>query len=54
MTKRHLCIIMLSGILGACASMQSREAAQQNRQSIDDALAEAAAVVIPEAESPSD
>lgn len=54
MTKRHLCIIMLSGILGACASMQSREAAQQNRQSIDDALAEAAAVVIPEAESPPD
>jgi MSHA biogenesis protein MshL len=54
MIKRHLCIIMLAGLLGACASSQNREAAQQNRQSIDDALAEAAAVVIPDAESPSD
>jgi MSHA biogenesis protein MshL len=54
MIKRHLCIIMLAGLLGACASSQNREVAQQNRQSIDDALAEAAAVVIPDAESPSD
>ena len=54
MIKRHLCIIMLAGLLGACVSTQSREAAQYNRQSIDDALTEAATVVIPEAESPPD
>ena len=54
MIKRHLCIIILAGLLGACASSQNREVAQQNRQSIDDALTEAAAVVIPDAESPPD
>lgn len=54
MIKRHLYIIMLAGLLGACASSQNREVAQQNRQSIDDALTEAAAVVIPDAESPPD
>ncbi|MBT8437986.1 MAG: pilus (MSHA type) biogenesis protein MshL [Gammaproteobacteria bacterium] len=54
MIKRHLCIIMLAGLLGACASSQNREVAQQNRQSIDDALTEAAAVVVPDAESPPD
>lgn len=54
MIKRHLCIIMLAGLLGACASSETLEVAQQNRQSIDDALTEAAAVVIPDAESPPD
>ena len=54
MIKRHLGIILLAGFLSACASSQSREMAQQNRQSIDDALSEAAAVVIPDVESPSD
>ena len=54
MIKRYLCIIMLSGLVGACASTQSQEAAQHNRQSIDDALTEAAAIVIPEAESTPD
>ncbi|MBT8437950.1 MAG: secretin N-terminal domain-containing protein, partial [Gammaproteobacteria bacterium] len=54
MIKQHLCVIMLTGLLGACASSQNREVAQQNRQSIDDALTEAAAVVIPDAESPPD
>ena len=54
MIRRHLSIILLAGFLSACASSQSREIAQQNRQSIDDALNEAAAVVMPEVESPSD
>ncbi len=54
MIRRHLSIIVLAGFLSACASSMNREIAQQNRQSIDDALNEAAAVVIPDAESPSD
>ena len=54
MIKQRLCIILLAGLLSACASSQNREVAQQNRQSIDDALTEAAAVVIPDAESPPD
>ena len=54
MIRRHLGIVLLAGFLSACASSQSREFAQQNRQSIDDALNEAAAVVIPDVEAPSD
>ena len=52
MTKRHLSIIVLSCFLSACASKQNLEVAKQNRQSIDDALEQAAAVEIPEAEAP--
>ena len=52
MTKRNLSIIMLAVLFSACASTQNREIAQQNRQSVDDALSEAAAVVIPDAVSP--
>ncbi|MDH3633132.1 MAG: pilus (MSHA type) biogenesis protein MshL [Gammaproteobacteria bacterium] len=54
MIRRHLSIILLAGFLSACASSLNREIAQQNRQSIDDALNEAAAVAIPDVESPSD
>jgi MSHA biogenesis protein MshL len=40
--------------LTACASTQSRELAKQNREDINQALTEAAAVEIPDAEVPSD
>ena len=53
MKSRHLAIILLTVLLSACVSPQNWEVAAQNRQSIDDALGEAAAVNIPEAESPS-
>jgi len=53
MIKRHPSIILLACLLSACAATHTREMAQQNRQSIDDAMAEAAAVVIPEVEAPS-
>ena len=46
-------IILLAVFLSACASTQNRQIAEQNREGIDDALSEAAAVSIPEAESPS-
>ncbi len=54
MNKRHLNILLLAVLLGACASTENRQVAQDNRQSIDDALSEAAAVSIPDAEAPSD
>jgi MSHA biogenesis protein MshL len=53
MTRRHPGIILLACLLSACAATHTREMAQQNRQSIDDAMAEAAAVTIPEVEVPS-
>lgn len=52
-TLQHYKIILLAVFLSACASTQSRQVAEQNRQGIDDALSEAAAVSIPQAESPS-
>ena len=53
MTIRHLIILVLTGVLGSCASARHEEMAAQNRQAIDDALAEAAAVTIPDVEAPS-
>ncbi len=53
MMRRYLTVILLAGLISACASSHNREIAQQNRQSIDDALTEAAAVKIPDVESPS-
>ncbi len=53
MIRRHPSIILLACLLSACAATHTREMAQQNRQSIDDAMAEAAAVYIPEVEAPS-
>ncbi len=53
MSTRLLIIIAVAGLLGACASAQHRQVAAENRASIDAALAEAAAVEIPEAEPPS-
>ena len=52
MTRNYLTLIVLTCVLSACASTQSRENSRLNRQSIDDALNEAAAVVIPDAEVP--
>ncbi len=54
MTRRLIQVIALGCFLSACASTHNREIAQQNRQSINDALEQAAAVKIPEAEAPSD
>ena len=53
MNKKHPIIILLAFVLSACAATHTRQMAQQNRQSIDDAMAEAAAVTIPEVETPS-
>lgn len=52
MTIRHLFNVVLLCALGACASKQHSEVAEQNRQSLSDALQDAAAVSIPEAEAP--
>ncbi|MDH3449074.1 MAG: pilus (MSHA type) biogenesis protein MshL [Gammaproteobacteria bacterium] len=52
MTRNHLTLILLTCVLSACVSTQSRETSRLNRQSIDDALNEAAAVSIPDAEVP--
>ena len=52
MIKRRLSIILLACFLSACAAPHTKEMAQKNRQSIDDAMAEAAAVTIPEAAVP--
>jgi MSHA biogenesis protein MshL len=53
MNKRRIYIILLASLLSACASTQNRQVAQENRQSIDDALSDAAAVTVPDAEAPS-
>lgn len=53
MNRQRLYTVILALLLGACASTQNRQVAEANRQSIDDALSEAAAVVIPDAEAPS-
>ncbi len=53
MKTQGLKVILLSVFLSACASTMSKQVAEQNRQGIDDTLSEAAAVTIPEAESPS-
>ena len=53
MKARRLIIILLTGLLSACASKQLEQGAEQTRQNIDDALAEAAAVETPEVEPPS-
>lgn len=54
MNKQRLIILALVLLLAACASRQSAEVAGQTRQDIDDALADAAAVEIPEVEAPPD
>ena len=51
---KAIAIAALALLLAACASKQSVEVANQTRQDIDDALAAAAAVEIPEVEAPSD
>lgn len=53
MKIRRLNIILLALLLSACASSANRQVARDNRQSIDDALSDAAAVDALEAESPS-
>jgi len=52
MIKRRLSIILLACFLSACAAPHTKEMARQNRQSIDDAMTEAAAVTIAEVEAP--
>ncbi|MCP4979686.1 MAG: pilus (MSHA type) biogenesis protein MshL [Gammaproteobacteria bacterium] len=52
MIKRRIAIIALVCFLSACASTRNKEVARQNQQSIDDALSQAAAVSIPDAEVP--
>ena len=53
MKTSYAVILVLGGILlSACASRHHNEIAEQNRQSIDTALSEAAAVSIPEVEAP--
>ncbi len=54
MNRQRFSILALVLMLCACASKESIEAAVQTRQGIDDALAEAAAVKIPDVEAPSD
>ncbi len=54
MTRQTLSIFALVYFLAACASSQSLEMARQSRQDINDALAQAAAVDIPDVEAPSD
>ena len=51
MTRQLLQTFALAIVLGGCASTQHREVAQQNRQVISDALQQASAVVIPDAEA---
>ena len=53
MTIYRFKVFLLSAVLSACASTPSHKVAEQNRQGIDDALAEAVAVSTPEPESPS-
>ena len=53
MKTGNLTFLLLVIFLSGCASTQNREVAAQNRQGIDDALSAAAAVSIPDAESPS-
>jgi len=53
MIRQHLSIIVLACFLSACVSTHTKEMGQRNRQSIDDALTEAAAVTIPDAEAAS-
>ena len=52
MNRKILSVVGLALLLSACASAQNRDASRQARQSIDDTLAEAAAVIIPEVEAP--
>ena len=54
MIRPRISLFALVFFLAACASTQSRELAKQNREDINQALAEAAAVEIPDAEAPSD
>ena len=54
MNRQLISVVTLSVWLSACSSTYSDQIAQQNRQEVDDALTEAAAVTIPEPESPSD
>ncbi len=53
MNARRLTILLLAGLLSACASKQLEQGAAETRQSIDDAFAEAAAVDIPDVQPPS-
>ena len=52
MIRRYSSIILLACFLSACAAPHTKEMAQQNRQSIDDAMAEAAATTVAEVEAP--
>jgi MSHA biogenesis protein MshL len=53
MKTHRLKIILSIAFISACVSTPSHKVAEMNRQGIDDALSEAAAVTIPDAESPS-
>jgi MSHA biogenesis protein MshL len=52
MIRRYPGIILLACFLSACAAPHTKEMARQNRQSIDDAMTEAAAASIAEVEAP--
>jgi len=54
MIRPRITLYVLVFFLAACASTQSRELAKQNREDINQALDEAAAVEIPDAAVPSD
>ncbi len=54
MIKIHFPLLILSFLLGACASPQSNENARQTRQSIDTAMDEAASQTMPDTEVPAD
>lgn len=53
MNLRHPSIVLLAVLLSACASPYSDKITEQNRQQIDDTLSAAAAVSLPEVETPS-
>ncbi len=53
MKVRRLIIMLLAGLLSACASKQLEQGAQQTRQNINDTLEKAAAVEIPDVQPPS-
>ncbi len=54
MTRPRIILFALVFFLAACASTRSHELAKQNREDINQALNEAAAVEIPDVEAPSD
>ena len=54
MTRQPLSVFALVCVLAACVSPQSQELSKQAREDINQVLSQAAAVEIPDAETPSD